>query len=91
MDKYNLTLYIEKIYELETSLYSQKKIRQDMLDKIYNIQTMEYQKYNNISLKKKTYMGSNKNKGYEYDADRLYSSQKDKEKQLQLEKESRHG
>ena len=49
-----------------------------MLDKIYNIQTMEYQKYNNISLKKKTYMGSNKNKGYEYDADRLYSSQKDK-------------
>ena len=56
-----------------------------MLDKIYNIQTMEYQKYNNISLKKKTYMGSNKNKGYEYDADRLYSSQKDKEKQLQLE------
>ena len=24
-----------------------------MLDKIYNIQTMEYQKYNNISLKKK--------------------------------------
>ena len=35
-----------------------------MLDKIYNIQTMEYQKYNNISLKKKTYMGSNKNKGY---------------------------
>ena len=62
-----------------------------MLDKIYNIQTMEYQKYNNISLKKKTYMGSNKNKGYEYDADRLYSSRKDKEKQLQLEKESRHG
>ena len=62
-----------------------------MLDKIYNIQTMEYQKYNNISLKKKTYMGSNKNRGYEYDADRLYSSQKDKEKQLQLEKESRHG
>ena len=62
-----------------------------MLDKIYNIQTMEYQKYNNISLKKKTYMGSNKNKGYEYDADRLYSSQKDKEKQLQLEKKSRHG
>ena len=36
-------------------------------------------------------MGSNKKKGYEYDADRLYSSQKDKEKQLQLEKESRHG
>ena len=68
-----------------------QKIRQDMLDKIYNIQTMEYQKYNNISLKKKTYMGSNKNKGYEYDADRLYSSQKDKEKQLRLEKESRHG
>ena len=33
-------------------------------------------------------MGSNKNKGYEYDADRLYSSQKDKEKQLQLEKEN---
>lgn len=62
-----------------------------MLDKIYNIQTMEYQKYNNISLKKNTYMGSNKNKGYEYDADRLYSSQKDKEKQLQLEKESRYG
>ena len=62
-----------------------------MLDKIYNIQTMEYQKYNNISLKKKTYMGSNKNKGYKYDADRLYSSQKDKEKQLRLEKESRHG
>ena len=62
-----------------------------MLDKIYNIQTMEYQKYNNISLKKKTYMGSNKNKGYEYDADRLYSSQKDKEKQLTLEKESRYG
>lgn len=62
-----------------------------MLDKIYNIQTMEYQKYNNISLKKKTYMGSIKNKGYEYDADRLYSSQKDKEKQLQLEKENRHG
>lgn len=62
-----------------------------MLDKIYNIQTMEYQKYNNISLKKKTYMGSNKNKGYEYDADRLYSSQKDKEKQLKLEKESRYG
>ena len=91
MDKYNLTLYIEKIYELETSLYSQKKIRQNMLDKIYNIQTMEYQKYNNISLKKKTYMGSNKNKGYEYDADRLYSSQKDKEKQLKLEKESRYG
>ena len=26
--------------------------------------------------------------GYEYDADRLYSSQKDKEKQLQLEKEN---
>ena len=91
MDKYNLTLYIEKIYELETSLYSQKKIRQNMLDKIYNIQTMEYQKYNNISLKKKTYMGSNKNKGYEQAADRLYSSQKDKEKQLQLEKESQHG
>ena len=42
-------------------------------------------------IKEKTYMGSNKNKGYEYDADRLYSSQKDKEKQLQLEKESRHG
>ena len=62
-----------------------------MLDKIYNIQTMEYQKYNNISLKKKTYMGSNKNKGYEYDADRLYSSQKDKEKQLKWEKESRYG
>ena len=62
-----------------------------MLDKIYNIQTMEYQKYNNISLKKKTYMGSNKNKGYEYDADRLYSSQKDKEEQLKLEKESRYG
>ena len=62
-----------------------------MLDKIYNIQTMEYQKYNNISLKKKTYMGSNKNKGYEYDADRLYFSQKDKEKQLKLEKESRYG
>ena len=62
-----------------------------MLDKIYNILTMEYQKYNNISLKKKTYMGSNKNKGYEYDADRLYSSQKDKEKQLKLEKESRYG
>lgn len=62
-----------------------------MLDKIYNIQTMEYQKYNNISLKKKTYMGSNKNKGYEYDADRLYSFQKDKEKQLKLEKESRYG
>ena len=62
-----------------------------MLDKIYNIQTMEYQKYNNISLKKKTYMGSNKNKGYEYDADRLYSSQKDKVKQLKLEKESRYG
>ena len=62
-----------------------------MLDKIYNIQTMEYQKYNNISLKKKTYMGSNKNKGYEYDADRLYSSQKDKEKQLKLEKGSRYG
>ena len=91
MDKYNLTLYIEKIYELETSLYSQKKIRQNMLDKIYNIQTMEYQKYNNISLKKKTYMGSNKDKGYEQVADRLYSSQKDKEKQLQLEKESRYG
>ena len=50
MDKYNLTLYIEKIYELETSLYSQKKIRQNMLDKIYNIQTMEYQKYNNPEL-----------------------------------------
>lgn len=50
MDKYNLTLYIEKIYELETSLYSQKKIRQNMLDKIYNIQTMEYQKYNNTSV-----------------------------------------
>ena len=62
-----------------------------MLDKIYNIQTMEYQKYNNISLKKKTYMGSNKNKGYEYDADRLYSSQKGKEKQLKWEKESRYG
>ena len=62
-----------------------------MLDKIYNIQTMDYQKYNNISLKKKTYMGSHKNKGYEYDADRLYSSQKDKEKQLKLEKESRYG
>ena len=30
----------------------------------------------------------NKNKSYEYDADRLYSSQKDKEKQLQLEKEN---
>lgn len=50
MDKYNLTLYIEKIYELETSLYSQKKIRQNMLDRIYNIQTMEYQKYNNTSV-----------------------------------------
>ena len=33
-------------------------------------------------------MGSNKNKGYEYDAGRLYSSQKDKEKQLRLEKEN---
>lgn len=32
-------------------------------------------------------MGSNKNKGYEYDADRLYSSQKEKEKQFQVEKE----
>ena len=32
-------------------------------------------------------MGSNKNKGYEYDADRFYSSQKEKEKQFQLEKE----
>ena len=41
---------MEKIYELETSLYSQKKIRQNMLDKIYNIQTMEYQKYNNTSV-----------------------------------------
>ena len=38
----------------------------------------------NISL----YAGTNKNKGYEYDADKLYSSQKDKEKQLQLEKEN---
>lgn len=28
-------------------------------------------------------MGSNKNKGYEYDADRLYSFQKDKENQRQ--------
>ena len=52
---------------------------------------LDYAAQNNISLKKKTYMGSNKNKGYEYDADRLYSSQKDKEKQLRLEKESRHG
>ena len=42
----------------------------------------------NISLKDKNYMGSNKNKGYEYDADRLYSSQKDKENQLRLEKEN---
>ena len=42
----------------------------------------------NVSLRDKNYMGSNKNKGYEYDADRLYSSQKDKEKQLQLEKEN---
>lgn len=33
-------------------------------------------------------MGSNKNKGYEYDADRLYSSQKEKEKQFQMEKEN---
>lgn len=33
-------------------------------------------------------MGSNKNKDYEYNADRLYSSQKEKEKQLQLEKEN---
>ena len=33
-------------------------------------------------------MGSNKNKGYEYDADRLYSSQKEKEKQFQVEKEN---
>ena len=49
--------------------------------------TMSHYKY----IIKKTYMESNKNKGYEYDADRLYSSQKDKEKQLQLEKESRHG
>ena len=30
-----------------------------MLDKIYNIQTMEYQKYNNISLKKKTAQSQN--------------------------------
>ena len=44
-----------------------------------------------VGIKGKTYMGSNKNKGYEYDADRLYSSQKDKEKQLKLEKESRYG
>ena len=29
-------------------------------------------------------MGSNKNKGYEYDADKLYSSQKDKEKLVPL-------
>lgn len=78
MDKYNLTLYIEKIYELETSLYSQKKIRQNMLDKIYNIQTMEYQKYNNISLKKKTYMGLNKNKGYEQDVEHSFSIEKRK-------------
>lgn len=42
----------------------------------------------NISLRDKNYMGSNKNKGYEYDADRLYSSQKDKENQLRLEKEN---
>lgn len=49
-----------------------------MLDKIYNIQTMEYQKYNNISLKKKTYMGSNKNKGYEYDAEHSSSIEKRK-------------
>lgn len=33
-------------------------------------------------------MGSNKNKGYEYDADRLYSSRKEKEKQFQVEKEN---
>lgn len=33
-------------------------------------------------------MGSNKNKGYEYDADRFYSSQKEKEKQFQVEKEN---
>ena len=33
-------------------------------------------------------MGSNKNKGYEYDADRLYSSQKDKEKQLKLKRKA---
>ena len=49
-----------------------------MLDKIYNIQTMEYQKYNNISLKKKTYMGSNKNKGYGYDAEHSSSIEKRK-------------
>ena len=42
----------------------------------------------NVSLRDKNYMGSNKNKGYEYDADRLYSSQKDKENQLRLEKEN---
>ena len=42
----------------------------------------------NISVRDKNYMGSNKNKGYEYDADRLYSSQKDKENQLRLEKEN---
>lgn len=39
---------------------------------------MEYQKYNNISLKKKTYMGSNKNKGYEYDAEHSSSIEKRK-------------
>lgn len=33
-------------------------------------------------------MSSNKNKGYEYDADRLYSSRKEKEKQFQVEKEN---
>lgn len=33
-------------------------------------------------------MGSNKNKDYEYDARRLYSSQKEKEKQFQVEKEN---
>lgn len=33
-------------------------------------------------------MGSNKNKDYEYGADKLYSSQKEQEKQFQLEKEN---
>lgn len=33
-------------------------------------------------------MGSNKNKDYEYDIGRLYSSQKEKEKQFQMEKEN---
>lgn len=50
MDKLDMKLYIKKIYELETSLYSQGKIRQKMIYKIDNIEKMEKRPYNDTSI-----------------------------------------